>query len=73
MNNSAPSPETTPPPKLRVERKHGGHNVEEISTVVPVNDPSCKHVSWTLDPTETDFIAYVCDNPNCGIVKLYDK
>lgn len=58
---------------LRVERKHGGENVEEIDQVTLVNDPTCTHDLWELDPTETDFIAYKCKNPQCGMIALYDK
>lgn len=59
----------------RVDTVHGGELVEAIaqSSVVSVNDANCKHDMMHRDLTETDFIAFVCDNPNCGIVKLYDK
>lgn len=83
MNNSKPSQDRNqsssdwlPPSlekKLRVEKVHGGENVEEVENVVLINEPDCPHTSMTLDPTETDFIAYVCDNPKCAMVKLYNK
>lgn len=57
--------------KLRVERVHGGENVEEIETPELMNDPACPHTSMSRDPSEKDFIAFVCDNPKCGVVKLY--
>lgn len=59
--------------KFRVEKVHGGENVEEIDTLIRINEPDCPHTTMTLDPTETDFIAYVCDNPMCGMVKLYHQ
>jgi len=59
-------------PKLRVEKVHGGENVEEIVKPVRVNAPTHEHI-WEPDPTETDFEAYICTVPNCGAVVLYDK
>ena len=41
--------------------------------LVEVNDAECKHVSMTRDPSETEFNAFTCDNPKCGIVVLVDK
>ena len=58
---------------LRVEKAHGGVNVEEIEKPELMNEPDCKHEKWEIDPTETEFIAYICANPKCGIVKLFDK
>lgn len=70
----APKVSKTPEPEhvLRVERVHGGKVVEEIEKPELMNNPDCKH-EWVLDPTETDFIAYMCSKKDCGIVKLYDK
>lgn len=59
--------------RFRVEKVHGGDNVEEIETPELMNDPSCPHTNMVRDYTETDFIAFVCDNPKCGIVKLYNQ
>lgn len=61
-------------PKLRVERKHGGDNVEEITlaSLVSVNDVSCKHEKLIPDPTETLGDAYLCANPDCAQVFIYD-
>lgn len=52
-----------------------GETVEvvEAKDLVSVNDADCQHDMMHRDYTETDFIAFVCDNPNCGIVKLFDK
>lgn len=72
MNNEQQSKDKTQSnSKLRVERVHGGDNVEEIDTLELINDPTCKHISMSRDYTEKDFIAFVCDNPKCGMVKLY--
>lgn len=71
MNNEQPSP--TPKRKFRVEGVHGGENVEEIEKVELMNDPECIHEQMHRDYTETDFIAFVCDNPKCGMVKLFNK
>lgn len=56
---------------FRVDKVHGGQVVEEVEKPELMNEPDCKHASFSIDPTETDFIAYVCDNPKCAIVKLY--
>jgi hypothetical protein len=74
-NNPQPTPSTDwlpKTPKLRVEREHGGENVEEIdvSQLVSVNDAGCKHASMSRDPSETEFVAYTCDNPSCGMVYI---
>ena len=69
--NTSSSKWEVPGKKLRVEKVHGGTNVEEIETLELINDPTCKHISMSRDYTETDFIAFVCDNPKCGMVKLY--
>lgn len=73
MNNTPQPPANEPPKKLRVERVHGGESVEEIETVTLMNQPECAHPEWKLDPSETDFIAYMCTNDKCAIVKLFDK
>lgn len=59
----------------RVNKIHGGELVEAISTddLVTVSDPECKHETMVLDPTETLGTAYVCANPKCGIVAIYNK
>lgn len=62
-------------PKLRVETKHGGENVEEIdvANIVSVNDANCPHTNMSRDYSETEFVAFTCDNPNCGVVYIRDK
>lgn len=59
----------------RVNRSHGGNMVEAIAPeeLEPMNEPNCPHTTATRDHSETDFIAFVCDNPKCGLVVLYDK
>lgn len=59
----------------RVNRAHGGNLVEAISEeeLFPVNDANCEHENMTRDETETEFNAFKCDNPNCGVVVLYEK
>lgn len=59
--------------KFRVEKVHGGENVEEIDTLIRINEPDCPHTSMSRDHSETEFIAFICDNPQCGIVKLFNK
>ena len=59
----------------RVTKTHGGELVEAISPedLVSFNDADCKHDKLVLDPTETDFKAFMCANPLCNEVMLYDK
>ena len=57
---------------FRVDTVHGGTVVEQIEKPQPMNDPDCVH-EWEIDPTETDFLAYMCIKNECGIVVLYDK
>lgn len=61
--------------KSRVDDQHGGELVEEIRSenIVLMNDPNCTHERMLRDETETDFLAFQCANPKCGIVKLIDK
>lgn len=66
------SKEPDPQHVYRVEKVHGGKVVEEIERPEPMNNPECAH-NFVLDPTETDFIGYICDKPDCGIVMIYDK
>lgn len=60
-------------PKSRVNKVHGGDVVEEIDKPTPINQPGCPHTNMSRDYTETDFIAFMCDNPKCGVVALFDK
>lgn len=72
--NSQPQNSSAPPPEQRrVEKIHGGVNVEEIVTPELMNEPECEHKNMVRDASETEFIAFVCDNPRCGIVKLFNK
>ena len=77
MNNNEQSSQdknqSNSAPKLRVERVHGGTNVEEIEIPELMNEPECPHTNMVRDYTETEFIAFMCDNPKCGILKLYNK
>lgn len=59
----------------RLNKQHGGELVEAISPddLEVMNDPECKHENMVLDPTETLGTAYVCANPKCGIVAIYNK
>lgn len=54
---------------------HGGELVEAVAPeeLESVNDAECKHEKLVRDETETDFNAFVCANPNCGVVVLFDK
>jgi len=59
----------------RVNKTHGGEVVESIAPedVELMNEPDCKHESLIRDETETDFNAFICANPKCGNVVLFDK
>lgn len=59
----------------RMEKTHGGEVVEAVAEeeLVLVNDPECKHELLVRDPTETEFNAFICANPNCGVVAIYDR
>lgn len=61
--------------KGRVEKTHGGEVVESIAPedVELMNDPECKHEQLVRDETETDFNGFICANPDCGVVVLFDK
>lgn len=59
----------------RVTKTHGGQTVESIAPedLESFNDATCKHVTLIRDPSETEFTAFVCANPKCNEVVLYDK
>lgn len=59
----------------RVSKSHGGELVEAISMedLELMNDPECKHENMIRDETETMGNAFVCANPKCGIVAIYNK
>lgn len=59
----------------KVTRSHGGEVVEAIAPeeVELMNEPDCKHKTLVRDPSETEFNAFICTNPKCGVVVLFDK
>jgi hypothetical protein len=59
----------------KVTAKHGGKVVEAISEdeLISVHDSECKHKNLVRDPSETEFNAFMCANPNCAVVVLFDK
>lgn len=61
--------------KGRVDSIHGGQVVEAVTPeeLELMNDPECQHERLVRDPSETEFNAFVCANPDCGIVAIYDK
>lgn len=58
---------------FRVDKVHGGEVVEEIEKPELMNEPGCTHVNLVRDATETEFDAFVCQNPKCGIVIIFNK
>ena len=59
----------------RMGKIHGGKVVEAISPddIVSVNDDIFNHELFVRDETEKDFNAFVCSNPACGEVIVYNK
>jgi hypothetical protein len=59
----------------RVDKVHGGEIVEAVSPdeLESFNDADCKHEKLVRDESETDFKAFMCANPLCNEVMLYDK
>ena len=59
----------------RVEKIHGGKLVESVAAeeLELMNDPECKHEKLIRDPSETEFNAFICANPNCGTIVIFDK
>lgn len=59
----------------RVDKTHGGTIVESVAPgdLDSFNDADCKHEKLVRDESETDFNAFMCANPNCNEVMLYDK
>lgn len=59
----------------KVTAKHGGKVVETIAPedILPVHDSECKHENLVRDPSETEFNAFMCANPDCAVVVLFDK
>lgn len=52
--------------------ERAGEVVELITKPEPMNNPGCEH-RWEIDPSETDFIAYICMNEDCGEVLIYES
>lgn len=61
--------------QTRMGKTHGGEVVEAISPdeLESFNDADCKHEKLIRDKSETDFIAFMCANPDCNEIVLYDK
>lgn len=59
----------------RVDKTHGGELVEAIAPgeLESFNDADCKHEKLIRDETEKDFNAFLCANPLCNEVFMYDK
>jgi len=59
----------------RVTKTHGGQTVESVAPedLESFNDANCKHENLVRDETETDFNAFICDNPACNEVVMYNK
>jgi hypothetical protein len=74
-NSKSEDEEKAKQSKGRVDLTHGGELVEAISPddLISVHDSSCKHKTLVRDPSETEFNAFICANPDCGEVMLYDK
>ena len=59
----------------RVNQVHGGQLVEAIATedLESFNDADCKHETLVRDEDEIAFNTFVCKNPDCHEVFLFDK
>lgn len=59
----------------RMSKAHGGEVVESIAPeeLESFNDDECKHERLVRDETETEWNAFVCTNPKCNEVVLFDK
>lgn len=59
----------------RVTKTHGGQIVQAIAPeeLESFNDAECKHEKLVRDESETEFNAFVCANPKCGEVVLFNK
>ncbi len=59
----------------RMSKTHGGTTVESISPedLESMNDADCKHEKLVRDETETEFNAFICANPKCNEVVLFNK
>jgi hypothetical protein len=61
--------------KGRVDSEHGGELVEAVAPgdLESFNDPDCKHDNLVRDESETEFNAFICTNPKCNEVVLFNK
>lgn len=59
----------------RVTKLHGGEVIEAVAIeeLESFNDADCKHEKLVRDETEKEFNAFVCSNPNCSEVILFDR
>lgn len=59
----------------RMSKTHGGQTVESIAPedLESFNDAECKHEKLIRDDTETEWNAFICANPKCNEVVLFDK
>ena len=59
----------------RVSKTHGGELVEAIAPeeLESFNDADCQHERLVRDSSETEYNAFVCANPKCNEVVLFDK
>lgn len=59
----------------RVDKSHGGQIVEAVAPedLESFNDAECKHEKVVRDPSEKDFVAFMCASPACNVVVLYNK
>lgn len=59
----------------RITKTHGGQIVQAIAPeeLESFNDSECKHEKLVRDESETEFNAFVCANPNCNEVVLFNK
>lgn len=78
-NSNEPVNHDTPKGKTEVtiplDTRQGGKTVEFISRedMQTTNDPNaCSH-TFVPDPSETEFDAYTCVKPHCGLVILRKK
>lgn len=59
----------------RITKLHGGELVEAIAPeeLESFNDADCKHNTLVRDASETEYNAFICANPKCNEVVLFDK
>jgi hypothetical protein len=59
----------------RVNKTHGGNVVESVSKddLTSFNDATCKHKVVVPDDDPLATNTYVCENPDCNEVFLFDE